>query len=44
LAWQVGGVAQSLLASQKVEQQSEPNAQPLPLAWHGVAQWLVPSQ
>ncbi len=41
---QVGGVAQSLLASQKVEQQSAPNAQPVPLPLHGVAQWSVASQ
>jgi hypothetical protein len=41
---QAGGVAQSLPASQKVEQQSEPKAQPLPLPRQGVAQWSVPSQ
>ena len=38
LAWQVGVVAHSLLGSQYVEQQSEPNAQPVPLPLHGVAQ------
>ena len=41
---QVGGVAHSLLASQKAEQQSAPNAQPVPLPLHGVAQRSVGSQ
>jgi hypothetical protein len=41
---QAGGGAQCLLASQEVEQQSEPNAQVAPLARHGAAQCPVPSQ